>query len=194
MCSPVRYSPGSRTRFRGASSSSPAPNSVPPRLPPLSYAFASPPQVFPRIKDSVQGGVLIFARSYYDFVRLRNFLRAQSASFASLCEYTKQSDISRGRAWFFHGKRQFLLYTERAHFYHRYRIRGIKDLVFYSLPEFPNYYAEVGSVLGDHLAHCLPEMSRCDMLRSRCRGSFVAEKVWLYWCLGSVRLAGKVCL
>jgi hypothetical protein len=109
------------------------------------FFYVFPPQVFPRIKDSIQGGVLIFARSYYDFVRLRNFLRAQSASFASLCEYTKQSDISRGRAWFFHGKRQFLLYTERAHFYHRYRIRGIKDLVFYSLPEFPNYYAEVGS-------------------------------------------------
>ncbi|GAQ80028.1 protein with digestive organ expansion factor domain [Klebsormidium nitens] len=104
-------------------------------------------QVFPRIKDSVQGGVLIFTRSYYDFVRLRNFLRTQNASFAALGDYTKQSDISRGRAWFFHGKRQFLLYTERAHFYHRYRIRGIKDLVFYSLPEYPNYYAELLNLL-----------------------------------------------
>jgi hypothetical protein len=155
------------------------------------FFYLFPRQIFPRIKDSVQGGVLIFARSYYDFVRLRNFLRAQSASFASLCEYTKQSDISRGRAWFFHGKRQFLLYTERAHFYHRYRIRGIKDLVFYSLPEFPNYYAEVGSVLGDQLAPYLPEMSPCDMWRSRCRGSSVAEKVWLHCCLGSVHLLDK---
>ena len=36
--------------------------------------------------------------------------------------YTKQSDISRARVWFFEGKRKIMLYTERAHFYHRYKV------------------------------------------------------------------------
>lgn len=71
-------------------------------------------------------GQLIFARSYFDFVRLRNFLKEEGASFVGLCEYTKHSDVSRGRSNFFHGRRRIMLYTERAHFYHRYRLRGVK--------------------------------------------------------------------
>lgn len=71
-------------------------------------------------------GQLIFVRSYFDFVRLRNFLKEEAASFVGLCEYAKHSDVSRGRSNFFHGRRRIMLYTERAHFYHRYRLRGVK--------------------------------------------------------------------
>lgn len=73
-------------------------------------------------------GQLIFVRSYFDFVRLRNFLKEEGASFVGLCEYTKHSDVSRGRSNFFHSRRRIMLYTERAHFYHRYRLRGVKVL------------------------------------------------------------------
>ncbi|DBA80702.1 TPA: hypothetical protein ACH3X1_007943 [Trebouxia sp. C0004] len=78
------------------------------------------------IKESGSSGQLVFVRSYFDFVRLRNFLKEEGASFVGLCEYTKYSDVSRGRSNFFHGRRRIMLYTERAHFYHRYRLRGIK--------------------------------------------------------------------
>lgn len=71
-------------------------------------------------------GQMIFVRSYFDFVRLRNFLKDEGASFVGLCEYTKHSDVSRGRSNFFHARRRIMLYTERAHFYHRYRLRGVK--------------------------------------------------------------------
>ena len=50
----------------------------------------------------------------------------QDASFVGLSEYTKTSDVSRGRSHFFHSRKRIMLYTERCHFYHRYRIRGIK--------------------------------------------------------------------
>lgn len=36
--------------------------------------------------------------------------------------YTEQSDISRARVWFFEGRRKIMLYTERAHFYFRYKV------------------------------------------------------------------------
>ncbi|PHT83483.1 hypothetical protein T459_11926 [Capsicum annuum] len=36
--------------------------------------------------------------------------------------YTEQRDISRARVWFFDGKKKIMLYTERAHFYHRYKV------------------------------------------------------------------------
>ncbi|XP_024536917.1 U3 small nucleolar RNA-associated protein 25 [Selaginella moellendorffii] len=105
-------------------------------------------QLFPRIKESLQGGTMLFVRSYFDFVRLRNFLKAESASFCLLGEYTKSSDVSRSRTWFFHGQRRIMLYTERAHFYHRYQIRGIRELIFYSLPDHANFYSEMVNMLG----------------------------------------------
>lgn len=43
---------------------------------------------------------------------------------------------------FFKGKKSFLIVTERFHFYRRYKIRGAKTLVFYSLPEHAQFYAE----------------------------------------------------
>ena len=41
------------------------------------------------------------------------------------------------------GKAKVLLYSERAHFYHRYRVRGAKDVIFYSLPDHPEYFSEL---------------------------------------------------
>ncbi|KAJ4814411.1 U3 small nucleolar RNA-associated protein 25 [Rhynchospora pubera] len=104
-------------------------------------------KVFPKIKDSIEGGIMIFISSYFEFVRIRNFLKSQNASFCLLGEYTKQSDISRARVWFFEGKRKIMLYTERAHFYHRYKIRGIQNLIIYSLPERKEFYPEVINML-----------------------------------------------
>uniref|UniRef100_A0A7N0UUN4 non-specific serine/threonine protein kinase n=1 Tax=Kalanchoe fedtschenkoi TaxID=63787 RepID=A0A7N0UUN4_KALFE len=94
-------------------------------------------KVFPKIRDTVQGGIMIFMSSYLEFVRIRNFLKSQDASFCLLGEYTKQSDISRARIWFFEGKRKIMLYTERAHFYHRYK----------STPERKEFYPEVVNML-----------------------------------------------
>jgi hypothetical protein len=45
------------------------------------------------------------------------------SSFTSCCEYSRGSEVSRGRSNFFHGRVPFMLYTERAHFFHRYKVR-----------------------------------------------------------------------
>eukprot|EP00271_Cylindrocystis_brebissonii_P008120 TRINITY_DN22147_c0_g1_i1.p1 TRINITY_DN22147_c0_g1~~TRINITY_DN22147_c0_g1_i1.p1 ORF type:complete len:1006 (+),score=304.02 TRINITY_DN22147_c0_g1_i1:100-3117(+) len=122
--------------------------------------------VLPRIKDSLQSGVLLFVRSYFEFVRLRNHLKAEGFSFALLGEYSKASDISRARSWFFHGRRSFLLYTERSHFYNRFRIRGIKEIVFVSLPENAHFYAEMLNLLeGSGPLSCTVLFSRFDRLQ-----------------------------
>ncbi|PON66128.1 Digestive organ expansion factor, predicted [Parasponia andersonii] len=123
-------------------------------------------KVFPEIKDSFQGGIMIFISSYFEFVRIRNFLKSQNASFCLLSEYTKQSDISRARVWFFEGKRKIMLYTERMHFYQRYKIRGIKQLYFYSLPERKEFYSEIVNMFeGSDNARSTTLFSRFDQLR-----------------------------
>jgi hypothetical protein len=56
----------------------------------------------------------------------RNFLKAEEADTSVLSEYSSFPQVTRARAHFFQRQRRLMLYTERAHFYHRYRIRGIQ--------------------------------------------------------------------
>ncbi|XP_071924623.1 protein NUCLEOLAR FACTOR 1-like isoform X3 [Coffea arabica] len=136
-------------------------------------------KVFPKIKDSIQGGIMLCISSYFEFVRLRNFLKSQEALFCLLGEYTKQSDISRGRVWFFQGQRKIMLYTERAHFYHRYKIRAIQKLIIYSLPERKEFYPEIVNMLeGSQNMSCTVLFSRFDQFRlERIVGSASAKRM-----------------
>ncbi|KAI7833758.1 hypothetical protein BX661DRAFT_177487 [Kickxella alabastrina] len=90
---------------------------------------------------------LIFASSYFDFVRIRNYCRARSFSFAAISEYSTRSEAMSARVDFYKGDLQFILYSERAHFYHRYPIKGIHHMVFYSLPDHPLYYSELVNLM-----------------------------------------------
>ncbi|GIL58206.1 hypothetical protein Vafri_13325 [Volvox africanus] len=104
--------------------------------------------VWPRVRDTVSRGLLLFIPSYFDFVRLRNALKADdNVDFAVISEYSSTVEVLRARGRFYHGHRRMLLYTERAHFYNRFRIRGIKDLLFYGLPDHCEYYSELVNLL-----------------------------------------------
>lgn len=95
----------------------------------------------------ISPGVLIFARSYFDFLRLRRKLDDENADFAALSEYTERSDADRIRSHFASGKTRILLYSERAHFYFRYKLKGVRDVVFYSLPDHCVFYSEILSMV-----------------------------------------------
>ncbi|WVF67577.1 hypothetical protein IAT40_002335 [Kwoniella sp. CBS 6097] len=86
---------------------------------------------------------LIVVPSYFDFVRVVNHLRkTDQVTFAAISEYSSNSEIGRARTLFFKGKKSFLIVTERFHFYRRYKIRGAKTIVFYSLPDHAQFYSE----------------------------------------------------
>ncbi|WWC90610.1 uncharacterized protein L201_005546 [Kwoniella dendrophila CBS 6074] len=86
---------------------------------------------------------LIIVPSYFDFVRLNNYLRKNDViGYSAISEYSSNSEISKARTLFFKGKKPFLILTERLHFYKRYKIRGAKTIVFYSLPEHSQFYSE----------------------------------------------------
>ncbi|ONK64654.1 uncharacterized protein A4U43_C07F28440 [Asparagus officinalis] len=136
-------------------------------------------KVFPKIKDSVEGGIMLFVSSYFEYVRVRNFLTSQNASFCLFGDYAEPRDISRARVWFFEGKRKIMLYTERAHFYRRYKIRGIKNLFIYSLPERKEFYPEIINMLeGSNNLMCNVLFSRFDHLRlERVVGTGAAKRM-----------------
>ncbi|KAJ2244709.1 rRNA-binding ribosome biosynthesis protein utp25, partial [Coemansia sp. RSA 475] len=106
-------------------------------------------QTLPDLEKSMMNKkhTVIFASSYFDFVRIRNHCKDKGYIFAAISEYSTKSEAMRARMKFFDGELQFILYSERAHFYHRYPIKGIHHLIFYSLPDHSHYYSELVNLM-----------------------------------------------
>lgn len=96
-----------------------------------------------------QKRTLIITPSYLNYVRVRNELIKRDVNAAFVCEYSRESEISRGRSQFFHGVKDVLLYSGRAHFFRRFLLRGACHLIFYSLPEYAHFYHEIVNTLGE---------------------------------------------
>ena len=103
--------------------------------------------IFPKLQKYHH--VCIFVSSYFDFLRVCKFLkqREESTSYTFISEYSSPKETTKARAQFFNGHVKFLVTTERFHFYKRLRIRGIKKLFFYSLPECIDYFKEFVEML-----------------------------------------------
>ncbi|XP_017045026.1 U3 small nucleolar RNA-associated protein 25 homolog [Drosophila ficusphila] len=86
---------------------------------------------------------MLYVPSYFDYVRIRNYFKTEMVSFVQINEYTKKEKISRARDIFFHSGASVLLYSERAHFFRRTRIKGIRNLIMYQPPNFPHFYSEM---------------------------------------------------
>lgn len=73
----------------------------------------------PEYRDAIMSHTLIYVPSYFDYVRLRNYFKKEELNFTHICEYTKKGAVCRARRFFLKGEKQFLLLTERFHFYKR---------------------------------------------------------------------------
>ena len=100
--------------------------------------------LWPQLKKNDQKHTLVFIPSYFDFCSLRNALLKleQKHLFVSVTEYSRGTEIGRGRARFLQGRKPLMLYTGRAHYFHRHAIKGVHNLVVLGLPEHPEFYAD----------------------------------------------------
>ena len=123
------------------------------------FSSAILPNLIKQLKQhgANSAGVLLFIPSYADFVRLRNHLagssNTQDIPFGSISEYSPVKEVARARSHFMTGNHAILLYTERAHHFRRYHLKGVKKIIMYGLPENPIFFKEiVGEFLGATLS------------------------------------------
>ncbi|KAL4717946.1 hypothetical protein ACJJTC_001364 [Scirpophaga incertulas] len=103
--------------------------------------------ILPKQRDPLMSHTLIYVPSYFDYVRLRNYFKKEDIGFVQICEYSKDSKIARARDMFFHTEAHFLLYSERVHFFRRFRIKGIRHIIFYQPPTYPHFYSEMCNLM-----------------------------------------------
>jgi U3 small nucleolar RNA-associated protein 25 len=143
-----------------------------------------------RLPKPVEGGlgVLVFIPSYLDFVRIRNSLVDTDIAYASISEYTDATDVRKARSHFMNGKHSVLLYTGRAHHFHRYNLRGVKRVVFYGVPENHIFYDEVVGFVGKSVERA--EISRAEASVKVCFSRW--ERLELERIVGSKRVGKMV--
>ncbi|XP_043255593.1 U3 small nucleolar RNA-associated protein 25 homolog isoform X1 [Colletes gigas] len=104
-------------------------------------------KILPQYKDRIMNHTLIFVPSYFDFVKLRNYFKKEEYNYVQICEYSKEAKIARARDMFFHSDAHFLIYSERFHFFRRIRVKGIRHIIFYAPPTFPEFYSEMCNLM-----------------------------------------------
>ncbi|CAJ1944241.1 unnamed protein product [Cylindrotheca closterium] len=98
--------------------------------------------ILPPILETNQQHTMVYIPSYFDFCSLRNAFLKRDLPFVSVHEYSRTSEVTRGRARFLQGRKPIMLYTGRSNFFHRHNIKGVKHLVFLGLPEHPEFYSQ----------------------------------------------------
>ena len=122
--------------------------------------------LLPQLLRTKQKHTLFYIPSYFDFVALRNILlkhEIASSHFVSITEYSRGTEVTRGRARFLQGRKRFMLYTGRAHFFMRHHIKGAKHLIMFGLPEHAEFYPELLNMLSWRPKHTEDEEYQLDI-------------------------------
>ena len=97
--------------------------------------------ILPQILQEKQKHTMIYIPSYFDYVTLRNIMLKRELPFVSVTEYSRVTEVTRGRARFLQGRKPIMLFTGRCNFFHRHAIKGVRHLVMLGLPEHPDFYS-----------------------------------------------------
>jgi len=145
------------------------------------FASTILPQLLRSSSKANNKGTLLFVPTYLDFVRLRNHFstaaETTSLSFSTISEYSSRGDVARSRSHFLSGRHSVLLYTERAHHYFRYKLRGVRRLIFYGLPDNALFWTEMIDMLG---ANAMKDVEWAENQRGK-QGKGLVRAIFSKW-------------
>jgi U3 small nucleolar RNA-associated protein 25 len=128
--------------------------------------------ILPQIinKSSYKFGTLIYIPNYFDYLRIKKYLKDESnISFVAIDEYSNNSKLTRNRALFQNRSNlaTIMLYTERLHFYKRFDIKGVRNIIFYQLPSDPDFYQQVLEFISNEKLRIAMEMDNINKLQKQ---------------------------
>ncbi|CAG8559705.1 17138_t:CDS:10 [Rhizophagus irregularis] len=100
-------------------------------------------KILPKTRKMNLSHVMIFIPSYFDFKFISRDCQINKIIHCLIVRYTNVSDVTRARTYFLNGKKNYLLYTERFHFFRRHHMKGIHHVIFYALPDHAHFYSEL---------------------------------------------------
>ncbi|KAK0041259.1 digestive organ expansion factor isoform X1 [Biomphalaria pfeifferi] len=92
--------------------------------------------------------------NYYSFVMLRNYFRESEMDFLFMNEYDSEKSVRNARIHFRKRHPHFMLYTERLHFHYRFRLKGIHHIIWFDLPQYPDFYPELVNLMETNRQSC----------------------------------------
>jgi hypothetical protein len=107
-------------------------------------------QIFLFLKIKINHCLLIFFRTYMEYILIRNFIwkfkETGKIEIIDFNEYIPNKNIDFNKI-FFKNKRNITLLTERFYFFNRYIFKNFSKIIFYTLPLNWEFYFEICSLL-----------------------------------------------
>ena len=90
------------------------------------------------IYQNCNGYTVILVPSYFDFVRLRSYIRDKNQNVAMISEYSEKKECQRLRSLYEMKEAPILMITERALVFQKIRVRFARNMILYAMPESPD--------------------------------------------------------
>ena len=111
-------------------------------------------------KKDIMHKMIIFVNSYFEFVKLKAHFKKVNSPVAFISEYTEEYKIRTKMRNYHKGVYQYILISERAHFYRICNVKNYDHIFFYSPPHNPAIFSELSKKQDDGDGNNLTNMKK----------------------------------
>ena len=91
--------------------------------------------IYEDVSSEQSGYTVLLVPSYFNYVKLKSFMKRKNAQVVMVCEYTNKKETQRLRTMYEQRELPVLMITERALVFQKLRVRFCRNLVLYSVSE-----------------------------------------------------------
>ena len=141
-------------------------------------------RIFLLLKIEINNYVLVFNKTYFEHVLLRNFIwkfkELAKFEIIDFNEYTKENQFYILKKKNLKNQRNIVLVTERFYFYNRYIFKNFSKIIFYTFPLNWEFYNEICSFLKNNSLYKVYLILHFSDIRfmKKIFGSFKTEQIF----------------